>query len=187
MIPLRHTIGAVIGAATAALIAALPALSMEPLSLNELDEVRAGFRVGGIDVGYIGMQLHTSIDGMPVMTSTATWDDNGVAFTQQLHDVANIVPIDQASQLGLDISNIEGNGVVVRGVGGGATAVIQTLNASQVRNLVVNTANNRTVLQDTQLTFVIPNLPDLQQSMQLDRIRAGLDAALTAGMISAIH
>jgi hypothetical protein len=178
----KRDLAAVLGFAFA--IATIPVSSAELVSDDELSEVRAGWDAGGIEIGLFTAAMHTYVDGSLVLTSQLTLNDHGATTSSQLGTGANVVPLADAGSLGLNLGDVQGQGVVVLG-NGGATAVVQTLNNSQIRNLVINTAQGRNITQDTALNFVIPNLTLLQQGMALDQLKASLDQAVGAGLIGA--
>jgi hypothetical protein len=66
----------------------------------------------------------------------------------------------------------------VPGQTGGATRVLQNLSAGQITNVILNTASNRTIRQDTDITLVVPMLALLQQQVAADRVAASLQSAL---------
>ena len=179
----KRDLAAVLGFAVA--IATIPVFSAELVSDDELADVRGGYmNAGGFEIGSFGAVMHTYVDGSLVLTSQLTLNDQGAKTNSQLGGSPNVVPLENAGSLGLNLGDIQGQGVVVLG-NGGATAVIQTLNSSQVRNLVVNTAQGRNISQDTALNFVIPNLTLLQQGMAMDQLKASLDQALGTSLIAA--
>jgi hypothetical protein len=167
-------------------LAAIPVSSAELVGDDELAEVRGGWEAGGIEVGLFTAAMHTFVDGSLVLTSQLTLNDHGATTNTQFGAGSNVVPLENAASLGLNIGDVQGQGVVVLG-NGGATAVVQTLNNAQIRNLVVNTAQGRNITQDTSLNFVIPNLTLLQQGMAMDQLKASLDQAVGAGLIAASH
>ena len=178
-------LAAVLGFSVA--IATIPVFSAELVSDDELADVRGGFiNAGGFEIGSFGAIMHTYVDGSLVLTSQLNLNDQGATTNSQLGAGANVVPLEKAASLGLNLGNIGGQGVVVMG-SGGATAVIQTLNSSQISNLVVNTAQGRNISQDTALNFVIPNLTLLQQGMAMDRLKASLEQAVGLSLIAASH
>jgi hypothetical protein len=181
---MKRDFAAVFGFAIA--LATIPVVSAELVSDEELADVRGGWEAGGIEVGLFTAAMHTYVDGSLVLTSQLTLNDHGATTNSELGVGTNVVPLGDAASLGLNIGDVQGQGVVVLG-NGGATAVVQTLNNSQIRNLVVNTAQGRNITQDTSLNFVIPNLPQLQQGVALDQLKASLDQAIGAGLIAASH
>jgi hypothetical protein len=178
----KRDLAAVLGFTVA--IAVIPVFSAELVSDDELADVRGGFvSAGGINFDF-GAVMHTYVDGSLVLSSQLVLNEQGATTSYQLGQAPNVIPIENAASVGLNLGNIEGHGVVVLG-NGGATAVVQTLNDSQVRNLVVNTAQGRNISQDTSLTFAIPNLTLLQQGMAFEQLKASLDQAVGRGLIDA--
>ena len=168
------------------IIAAFPAAPAELLSDDDLAGTRAGYiTVDGISFDF-GAQLKTFIDGTLALSSQLTLNDSGLKVVQNIGDIPTVVPLSESAAAGLNLGNIQGDGIVVLGEGGG-TALIQGFSDSQLQNLVINTANNRTITQETSLTFTIQNLPDIQTQMQLHQIALGLEAALNASLLAIAH
>lgn len=169
--------------AAAALVAA-PAFGSEVLGDDELSEMRGGYiSAAGIQFDF-GATLQTYVDGVLALASTLTVSDSGVSASQQVGDVPNARPLSDAAAAGLNLGQPQGSGIVIPGTGG-ATALIHDVTGTQLRNIVVNTAQDRIVVQHTDLTFTIPNLSSIQTQMQLNRMSAGLEQALGFALQSA--
>ncbi len=82
-----------------------------------------------------------------------------------------------------NLQNIKGDGVVLAG-NGGVTVLIQDLSQSAIRNMVINTAHDRTIMQNTSVTLAIPNLQDLQQTMSLEHLRSSITEAVNQGLLN---
>jgi hypothetical protein len=187
----RRLLSAFFGVAVAA---ALPAVSAELLSDEELDGVRAGYKgPDGFPWGAFTAQMATTVDGIPALISTLTFTPSeGVTITRQVGDSPNIVPLEDAGNYKLDLSKItQQGGVLIPGNGGGATAVFQNLGGpGGYLNGVVNNASGRTILQQTTLTLAIPNLQQLQDVMALQQLKSSLEQAMVMGRLnpgSGIH
>jgi hypothetical protein len=139
------------------------------LTDDELADQRGGLRTpSGLEIGFAA-SLRTLIDGRLVLATRLTWTDQGVK-TQQVADSGDVT----ASPGGFTAT--------VPGQTGGATQVVQGFSAGQITNIVMNTASNRTIQQDTAITLVIPMLAGLQQQVAADRIAASLQSALGSAL-----
>lgn len=138
-----------------------------PLALSNqaLAEQRGGLQTpSGMTFGF-GATVRTYIDGQVALETKLTWTDQG-AQTQNLG----------TSSAGAALPGSWTD--VLPGVGGGATTVTHTLAADNISSLVINTANNRTIRQQTDVTLVLPQLADLQRQAAGDRIAANLQTAV---------
>jgi hypothetical protein len=127
-----------------------------PLAIDDLDAQRGGFMTPlGFEVGF-GAVLTATVDNAIVMQTQIHWTDNGIETT-------GASPVDTAAATagGIDLGpNADQlTGIVVPGdptKGGGATAILSSLQTSGIANLILNTANGRTVTTNTQITLDLP-------------------------------
>jgi len=173
--------------AMAAGLAVSPAFSLEPLNDSELADVRGGYLSAGGFTFDFGVLVQTWVDGTLALESTLSLNSHGAVGSVKPGDVSNVTPLADAAISGLDLQGIHGEGFALSG-NGGTTVLIQDVSQTSIRNLIVNTAQDRTIVQNTALTVVMPNLPELQQGMSLEHIRTSLDQALNSGLLgSASH
>jgi len=139
------------------------------LSDDELADQRGGLQTpGGFEVGF-GASVRTFVDGQLVLETRLTWTDRGVQ-TQRIAGAG-------------DVAALPGDfSATIPGVTGGATQVLQNLSAGRIANIVLNTASNRTIRQDTDITLVVPQLAGLQRQVTTDRIAASLQSALGSAL-----
>jgi hypothetical protein len=143
-----------------------------PLSDTQLAEQRGGLQTPfGFDVGF-GASVRTYVDGELVLETRLTWTDQGVQ-TERIIGAGEAVAGSPGSFT-----------VTFPGATGGATEVRQDLSANRIANVVLNTANGRTIRQDTDITLVVPQLADLQRQMAIDRTTASLQNALGTALRS---
>jgi len=165
-------------AAAAVFLAAVPTLaSAEPavpspaaLSDDELDEQRGGLRTPlGIDIGF-GASVRTFVDGTLALETRLTWTEDGLRSEQVVNALGSIT----GGPVTIGTFNSSVNSVP----GGGATAVIHDLSMDRIASLVINTADNRTIRQETDITLVLPQLVDIQQRIAADRLASALQASV---------
>jgi hypothetical protein len=165
---LAITVGIFAFAAPAA--ASLP--TGTPLSDTELAEQRGGLQTPfGFDVGF-GASVRTYVDGALVMETRLTWTDRGVQ-TERVSGVGEAVAGSPGSFT-----------ATFPGATGGATEVRQDLSANRIASIVLNTANNRTIRQDTDITLVVQKLTDLQRQMAIGQTTASLQNSLRTALRS---
>ncbi|MGH6752552.1 MAG: hypothetical protein ACREE0_13680 [Phenylobacterium sp.] len=153
-------------------LAAAPPLASaeEPavLSDDELDGQRGGLRTPmGLDVGF-GASVKTFVDGTLALETRITWTDTGL----QSETVVNAL----GSITGAPIRVGTLSDGTLQSVTGGGTTVIHDLNMDRIASLVINTADNRTIRQQTDVTLVLPQLLDLQQRIAADRLSSMLSS-----------
>ncbi|WP_372786938.1 hypothetical protein [Phenylobacterium sp.] len=141
------------------------------LSDGELAEQRGGLQTPmGLEIGF-GVSVRAFVDGQLVLETKLTWTDQGVQ-TQRVAGASDATALPG------------GFTVTVPGQTGGATQVLQNLSADRIASVVLNTASNRTIRQDTDITLVVPQLADLQRQVAGDRIAASLQSAVGAALRS---
>jgi hypothetical protein len=156
------------------------------LSDEELSGQRGGFMTPlGLEVGF-GAIVRTTIDGALALEQTLTVTDQGVVRDVTAGALTpDLVAAAAAGGINLDPSaNLAG--VVSPGADGGATAVLTDVGNNFLNSLVINTANNRQVTQDTQINLNIPAFSSFQQTamgaQMLLRFDQELGSALAASL-----
>jgi hypothetical protein len=183
---IKHGVAAFFGLVLGCIAVPAWAGSRAPLSDSELGAVRGGYvNVGGLTFDF-GATLRTYVDGSLALQTTLTLNDQGTATTQIISD-PSALSLQGAPAFGLNVGPSIGPGIVIPGAAGGGTVIIQNLSDSQIRNMVVNNAQDRTIVQDTALNFVIPNLSQLQQSMALQQVQSGLEEAIGSALRASSH
>jgi hypothetical protein len=163
----------------------IPAFPMEQLSDSELDDVRGGYlSVGGFTFDF-GVAVQIMVDGSLALESKLSLGSNGAVSSMRVGDLPDATPFTIAGASGADGPQLSGKGLALSG-NGGLTTLIQELSQTSIRNLVINTAQNRTITQHTDITILMPGLPQLQQNMSLQLVGSGLDQALNAGLLGSL-
>jgi hypothetical protein len=153
----------------------------EPLASGELNALRGGYiSAGGYQFDF-GVKLQTFVDGTLALASTLTLNDQGLGATTTA-SLPGAVPLGEAATRVPNLANITGDGLVLEG-NGGLTVLVQDLSLSSIRNLVVNTANDRNIVQNTDVTLVVPNLQDLAKASSFNDLMSSLNQALDFGLL----
>ena len=174
-------------------------VNLKPLPYDILARERGGFIVAnGIEFGF-SATLQTAVNGSVVMTTQlALQDNNSVTSQTSINTNLNtggggpvtVTPVSGGAQLssatGLDLSGVQGNGVVIKS-SSGVTAVVNNSTANQLQNVVVNTANNQTVTQSTNLTLTLPGYTTTMNQFQGAQIASSLTNALQAAQLYRAH
>jgi hypothetical protein len=151
---------------------AAPAVAQDgpPLDATELKREVGGFQTpGGLEIGF-GAEVRTYVDGKLALQTHLTWTDKGAVRTTSN---AKGEEISGATGAGINIGGAPGAGLFVPGDNGG-TVVLHGLDSDQISGLVFNTADNRDIRQEVNVTL---NVPDLSQ-FQKDVVGQKLDLRL---------
>lgn len=161
----------------AAWVALLPAAVAHGQAGMQLDDqALAGERggiltAGGLDIGFAAT-VHTYVDGQLALESKLTWTATGAVVERSTGPAVAGVTVQSAGPA-------TGAPIILAG---GATTILHDLSGSRIASLVVNTANNRAIRQDTDIVLNLPQLPQLQQQMAQDRIASELQSSLAAAL-----
>jgi len=142
-----------------------PAIAQPALRLSdqELAQQRGGIMTPlGLDIGF-GATVRTYVDGQLALETRLTWTADG-PVTQTTAGAAS------ADAAGAWTATLPGIG--------GDTRILHDLADGHVANVVVNTASNRDIRQDTSVTLTLPQLPQLQRQFGAERIASSLQNAL---------
>ena len=135
-----------------------------PLPEVALEAARGGIATPwGFDIGF-GATMRTFIDGRLALETNLTWTQNGPLVTR-LQD-GQMVPTDLAS-LGAPIALTPG------------VSVIHDFSDSRIASVLINTANQQVLRQETDISLVLPQLPLLQQRVGAERLGQALEAVST--------
>jgi hypothetical protein len=161
-----------VAAMIAMMSAAPPPAGAAPpmLTDEELDGQRGGLQTPlGFDVGF-GATVKTFVDGTLALETRLSWTETG----PQMEQVANQL----GSITGAPVRLGALNDGALTSLAGGVTTVIHDLTMDRIASLILNTADNRTIRQETDITLVLPQLADLQQRVAADRLSSTLSTNL---------
>lgn len=161
------------GAGVALADAADPFADATPMAADDLGQERAGFITeGGVTLGF-GATVSTTIDGQLGLVTTLTVDNQGTKTSTWVNpELQNATTVSGAnsgqtlsSLTGLDLQGLQNvTGVVLKG-SDGVTALLSNLNSGTIQNVVVNTADGHTIMQNTDLTVTLPGFSATQAQM----------------------
>ncbi|MDP3660473.1 hypothetical protein [Phenylobacterium sp.] len=158
------------------------------LAEADLEGERGGFMTPlGLDIGF-GAVVRTTIDGAVALESRLTWDTQTGAKAPEILQGAPTADLAGAAAAGgIKLGDTSGwNGVVIPG-SGGATAVLQQLNGGGITNLTLNTANDRTIEQHTDITLTIPGFDALTADMMRSRVGSNMQSSLDLALTNAAN
>jgi hypothetical protein len=146
----------------------------ERLTDDELDGQRGGLQTPlGFDIGF-GASVKTFVDGTLALETRISWTDTGLRSEQVVNELGSITgsPVRLGALTDGSLNSLTSS----------ATTVIHDLSADRIASLIVNTADNRTIRQETDITLVLPQLIDLQQRIAADRLSSSLSTSLGLAM-----
>jgi hypothetical protein len=158
----------------AALALARPAAAdpaTDPAATPAMDEQALGEQRGGlstplgVDIGF-GAAVRTYVDGRLALETRMTLTPEGLRAVRVFDGAdAGGLPRD------LDAALTSAPVSVAPGLN-----VIHDLTANRIASLVMNAGDDRVIRQDTDLTVNLPQLPELQQRIGLERLTQALQA-----------
>lgn len=175
--------------AVVCLMMAAPAHASDPwddvevVEDDALADMRGGFKVGGIEVGF-GATVTTYANGMMAMQTQLTWTDAGLVAQQTLGELGqkleSMTP-EQRAALGLE--GLSG-GVVIADEAG-VTALVHNVTEGALQNIVLNTASGRDLGQHVDVTLTLPGFEAVQEGLGLELFGLRLNDDLTGMLIGA--
>lgn len=145
----------------AAAFLAAPVFAQEQLSVGELESQVGGFQTPtGLEIGF-GAEVRTYVDGKLALQTRLTWTDQGAVQTTEGHGNGDL---SGAAGAGINIGGAPGAGLYVPGDNGG-TVVLHGLDSDQISGMIFNTADNRDIRQEVNVTLNVPDLTQFQKDV----------------------
>ncbi len=161
------------GSSTAAAAQAVHDDAAVPLSDAELSGLRGGWLTAAGVAFNFGVVMRTFVEDRLTLETRLTWTPDGPVterWSDPQHGVALGDVIDSLAAEGVNLDGLARlDGLVLDG-DGGATVVLHALGEGAIQNLVLNTADNRSIRQDTQIDLAIQDLPGLQRTISVQRL-----------------
>ncbi len=165
------------------------AIDVPRLALNDaqLAEVRGGFMTPlGVDIGF-GAVVRTTIDGVLALETRMSWTANGAETTNAAGAPTDPAQVnDLATAGGINLGPASGWRGIVSPGDGGATAALHDLSQNSISSLIVNTASNRNIRQETEITLNIPEFADLQSGIMAEQAGLRMQDAVGAAITNAL-
>jgi hypothetical protein len=143
---------------------------VEVMADNEMQSLRGGIRVNGIDIGF-GAVVTTYVNNMPVLSTQLTLTDAGAIVSETLGNVGqqlSDLSTDQLDALGL--GGLENAGGVVIEDEAGVTALVHNVTDGALQNIIINNATGRDLRQDIDVTLTLPGFEMIQDSLFGERM-----------------
>lgn len=141
---------------------------IEVIDDTEMDDLRGGFNVGGIEIGF-GAIVTSTLNGVPVMTTQLNVTDTGTIVQQTMNNVGqNLASLTPEQLAALGLSAFAGlNGIVVNSESG-ITAFVHNVTNGSLQNILVNTATGQDIEQNIDVTLTLPGFEYIQQQLALE-------------------
>ncbi len=142
---------------------------IEVMDEAEMNELRGGFNVGGIEIGF-GAVVTSRLNGAPVMTTQLTLTDTGTIVEQTMNTVGQHLSALTPEQLAaLGLAAFAGLDGLVINSESGITAFVHNVTNGTLQNILVNTATGQEIEQDIDITLTLPGFEYIQQQLALER------------------
>ena len=137
-----------------------------PMGDVELHGLRGGIATPlGFDIGFAA-SMHTFVDGTLALETRLVWTSDGL----------QTLSTPGAPQPGVSL------GAATSPAFDDGTRIMHDLTENRVASVVINTASNRTIRQETNITLHLPQLPQMQRQMAFDRMASTLQNAVSAAL-----
>ena len=130
---------------------------LAPLSGEELSELRGGLLFAGGIAFDFGAVVRTTIDGQLALETRLTWTPDGVV----VEDTSAMAPV--------QLPQIDGFGLSITDASG-TTIVGHRLLEGEIQGFILNSADNRDVRQDLDVTLTLPGFEATQRDMMTGRL-----------------
>lgn len=142
---------------------------IEVMADGEMDDLRGGFEINGIEIGF-GAVVTTIMNGQPILTTQLTITDAGAIVDRTMADVGrNISDMTEDERTALGIDGLDdAEGVVIEDESG-ITALVHNVTEGALQNIIINTATGRDITQDIDVTLTLPNFEFMQGELELER------------------
>lgn len=132
------------------------------LDTSDLEREVGGFQTpSGLEVGF-GAEVRTYVDGQLALQTHLTWTDQGAVQTTTAANGST--DLSGAAGAGIHIDGAPGTGLFLPGDNGG-TVVLHGLDSDQISGLIFNTADNRDIRQEVNVTLNVPDLTQFQKDV----------------------
>lgn len=153
-----------------------------PIADSQLDQLRGGFlTAGGVALGF-GATTRTYIDGRMVLETQLTWADDGVK-TASSGGALDAATLSSLAAAGIKPGDLTGATAYV--TADGASTVVQRVTGGQLTNMVLNTADGRSISQNTEVSLTLPGFAQTQAQLSNAMTAARLSQAVADASIMA--
>jgi len=146
---------------------------------SQLADIRGGFTNANGTTFSFAVSMTTRVNGQVALATTLQLNAQGMTTSETVGPRAE--NLNQAQKFGLNLAGLPQSGVIVPGPGG-ASAIIQNT-SGQIMNVLVNNASGQSIVQNTSVTLIVPNLPTLKEEAQLNSVGAAVASAINSALV----
>lgn len=161
-------------AVTAAMISPAHAMhewgaDAEIMSNEDMGDLRGGFAVDGMEIGF-GALVTSYVNGAPVLSTQLTWTDVGAVVQETLSGAGqSLRDLTPEARDALGVGELgDANGVVLNDQAG-ITALIHNITDGALQNIIINSASDRDLRQEIDVTLTLPGFDAIQDALTLER------------------
>lgn len=154
---------------------------------NELDQMRAGFNIGGLDVDF-GAKLQTKIDSSIELVSVMNFTKAGVDLVSQTFRDPSLSTSQVGPGTGLSVTDVTPSGIELSGLANfsgitlndtkGFTAALHNITRNAILSGVVSSASGRNIQQQINIDVRLNNIGVLRAAKQRAAIVDSLSGIL---------
>lgn len=154
---------------------------------NELDQMRAGFNIGGLDVDF-GARLQTMIDSSIELVSVMNFTKAGVDLVSQTLRDSSLSATQVGPGTGLSVTDVTPSGIELSGLANfsgvtlndtkGFTAALHNITRNAIVSGVVSNASGRDIQQQINIDVRLNNIGALRAAKQRASIVDSLSGIL---------
>jgi hypothetical protein len=152
-------------------MAQAPEDDLIPLQDEDLQGLRGGFLVAEGVAFEFGATMRTLVDGGTVLETRLTWTPDGPI-------------VEQLSGLPLQGTAGGGFGLTI-GDGTGLTTIGHRLLDGELQGFILNTADNRDIRQNLDITLTLPGFDAVQRDLLISRLGVNINYDLGVGLVEA--
>jgi hypothetical protein len=142
---------------------------IEVMDDADLSDLRGGFAVDGMEIGF-GALVTSYVNGAPVLSTQLTWTDMGAVIQETLSGAGqSLRELTPEARDALGVGDLDdANGVVINDQAG-VTALIHNITDGALQNIIINSASDRDLRQEIDVTLTLPGFDAIQDALTLER------------------
>jgi hypothetical protein len=152
----------------------------------ELADQRGGFTLAGMEIR-LGAEMRTYLNGDLALMTVVNWGPDGITSSQTASDALSAAGLDalQAGFAGSGSFALKMGDTPVYLANNGQTALLQRAD-SAIQNVLINTASNISVTQQTEATLDLSGYQGFQTDILSSRLSDALGSSIGAATAGAL-
>lgn len=142
---------------------------VEIMGDEEMRDLRGGFAVDGMEIGF-GALVTSYVNGAPVLSTQLTWTDVGAVVQETLSGAGqSLRDLTPEGRDALGVGDLGDASGVVLNDQAGVTGLIHNITDGALQNIIINSANDRDLRQEIDVTLTLPGFDAIQNALALER------------------